>query len=299
MRRKIAKRRKPRNAKIKRRQWVAPDAPRRKRDADVSPKLQTQPPLIPDSGADAANVIIRTSLPGRNTVTLNITEPIPPPEVRVALEPATATGVAAPLGVEISKPLAGVATIGGVGDPRASAGTRTSMASVLTLTPDSYVVPAALRAALDEARANVLPRLIEIETSLNRLAPVLEQLEKSDAWRHTIGGNNPPESIEAQPLTVADIRITLIADKTMRAQLSPDRPSIDREALALAWQACKFASKKISALAGLVTAALCMQLGKDLLMAPAQFHQVLHNLQANLESVVSGLEYFLRAVGAF
>lgn len=174
---------------------------------------------------------------------------------------------------------------------------------------EGYVVPAAAQSMLADIRANVLPRLVEIETALNRLAPVLEQLEKSEASRHGIGGNKPPlETIEAAPLTLADLRITLIADRAMRVQLSPDRPTIDREGLALAWQVFKNASKGCAALARymtsrgdkFLTAAIVTAgagVGTALLIDPTQFHQDLLNLQTNLESVVSGLEHFLRAVG--
>lgn len=253
-----------------------------------------------------------TSTPSAGTAPgIVVTEPIMPP----GLKGVAATGSAAPFGLDASAPLTGVAArgiAGSFGTVAESAhakdetdalvirgASRSSARTTLYIKPaaDSYVVPQALQPALADARTRIMPCLDQIEAIIGRIEPVLV----SDRYKRWIGHNRPPGEIDDEHFTYLHAQLALFADKTTRIQLSPDQPSIDREALALAWRTFNSTTKAVASFVGQVTRWIAegtaLALGTGLTSDPANFHQELLNLIANLESAASILGHFLLSCG--
>lgn len=141
------------------------------------------------------------------------------------------------------------------------------------------------RIALDAATLSEITRRLDaVEAGFQPLARFVEAFAAANVERGQIGGNNPPEAIDAPPpVTPAEIELGAAAIQSMRVELSVEMPRLDVwehcrrtfdhlaarvQALATWLAADKFADSFAPTLgigmAAVLTAAVAQHLGVDL-----------------------------------
>lgn len=76
----------------------------------------------------------------------------------------------------------------------------------------------------DAERALVLARLNEAEQQLRELVPVILEIEKEQTARRGIGHNNPPENVDAPPVTSEELGVWIDTANVFRSELSEPAP---------------------------------------------------------------------------